>query len=101
MGESVAALEPEGAESACEPAPPESTPAVASPEQASREPTPAEAALEATPPEDGSTAEPAIAASAGAAESGNRFAAPAPAVEMLDLEPKTPILPHPAEVEET
>jgi hypothetical protein len=101
MGESVAALEPEGAESACEPAPPESTPAVASPEQTSREPTPAEAALEAAPPEDESTAEPAIAASAGATESGKRFAAPAPAGEMLDLEPKTPILPHPAEVEET
>jgi ribonuclease G len=101
MGESVAALEPEGAESAYEPSPPESTPAVASPEQASREPTPAEAALEAAPPEDGSTAEPAISASAGTAKSGKRFAAPAPAGEMLDLEPKTPILPHPAEVEET
>jgi hypothetical protein len=57
--------------------------------------------LEAAPPEDGSTAEPAIAASAGATESEKRVAAPAPAVEMLDLEPKTPILPHPAEVEET
>jgi hypothetical protein len=101
MGESVAALEPAGAELACEPVPPESTPAVASSEQAPGESTPAEAALEATPPEDGSTAEPAIAADAGAAESEKRFADPAPAAEMLDLEPKTPILPHPAEVEET
>jgi hypothetical protein len=57
--------------------------------------------LAAAPLEDGSTAEPATAANAGAAESEKRFEAPASAVEVLDLEPKTPILPHPAEVEET
>jgi hypothetical protein len=110
MGESVAALEPAG-----EPAPPESDPAVAASEQASRESGPAEATSEqasresdpaeadlaAAPLEDGSTAEPATAANAGAAESEKRFEAPASAVEVLDLEPKTPILPHPAEVEET
>ncbi len=95
MGESVAALEPAG-----EPAPPESNPAEATSDQASRESTPADAALEAAPPEDGSTAEPAIATGAGAAESGKRLAAPAPAGEMLDLEPETPILPPPAKVEE-
>jgi ribonuclease G len=113
MGESVAALEPAGVESAREPAPRESTPEVASSERTSRESTPAEAsseqtsrestpevaASEAAPPEDGSTAEPAI--TAGAAESGKRFEAPAPAVEMLDLEPETPILPPPAKVEES
>jgi hypothetical protein len=79
----------------------ESTVAVAASEQTSRESTPAEADLEALPPEDGSTAEPASAANAGAAKGEKRFATPAPAVEVLDLEPKTPILPHPAEVEET
>jgi ribonuclease G len=100
MGESVAALEPGGAESAREPAPPESSRVAASPGKASGEPIPAETALEGAPPEDSSTAESALAASAGAAEGKNRFAAPAPAGEMLDLEPKTPILPHPAEVEE-
>jgi hypothetical protein len=56
--------------------------------------------LEATPPEDASTADPAIAASDGAAESGKRFAASNPAVEMLDLEQETPILPAPEKVEE-
>jgi hypothetical protein len=113
MGESVTALELAAADEP-EPAPPEPAPAVASSEQASRESTPAEASseqasrestpveadLEAAPPEDGSTAEPVIAASAEATESEKRFEAPAPAAEMLDLEPKTPILPHPAEVEE-
>ena len=54
----------------------------------------------ATPPEDGSVAEPAVADSDGAAESGERFAASIPAVEMLDLEAETPILPPPAKVEE-
>jgi hypothetical protein len=115
MGDSVTAPEPAVAESAHEPAAPESTPAVASSEQASPESTrvaasseqaspestQAEVALEAAPPEDDSTAETAIAANAEAAESEERFAATAPAVEMLDLEPKTPILPHPAKVEET
>jgi hypothetical protein len=85
-GESVTALELAAADEP-EPAPPD--------------PTPAEAALEAAPPEDDSTAEPAIPAGAKATESEKRFEAPAPAVEMLDLETKTPILPHPAEVEET
>ncbi len=98
MGESVAALETAEAD---ETVAPESIPAAASPEQDSGESTPAEATLEAAPPEDGSTAETAIAANAEAAESEERFAATAPAVEMLDLEPKTPILPHPAKVEET
>jgi hypothetical protein len=78
----------------------ESTPAAASSEQPDRESTPSEAASEAAPSEDDSTAEPVIAASAGATESEKPFAAPAPVVEMLDLEPKTPILPHPAKVEE-
>jgi hypothetical protein len=102
MGELVAALVPARAESAPQPAPPEDAPAAAASERASREstPAPAEAALEATPPEDGSTAEPAIAANDGAAESEKRLAALTPAVEMLDLEPETPILPPPAKVEE-
>jgi hypothetical protein len=69
-------------------------------EQGSGKSTPAEAAVEAAPPENDSTEGPAIAASAGAAESGKRLAAQAPAVEMLDLEPETPILPPPAKVEE-
>jgi hypothetical protein len=68
--------------------------------QASRESSPAEVALEAAPPENDSTEGPAIAASAEAAESEKRLAAQAPAVEMLDLEPETPILPPPAKVEE-
>jgi ribonuclease G len=96
VGDTVAAR----AESAPQPAPSEAAPAAASSEQASRVPAPAEAALEATPPEDASTADPAIAASDGAAESEKRFAASTPAVEMLDLEPETPILPAPAKVEE-
>jgi ribonuclease G len=100
VGEPVAARVPERAESAPQPAPSEAAPAAASSEQASREPAPAEAALEATPPEDASTADPAIAASDGAAESEKRFAASTPAVEMLDLEQETPILPAPAKVEE-
>jgi hypothetical protein len=128
VGESAVALERAGAESAREPAPGESTPEVApweqtsrkpipaeatpeqasqesipeeaAPERASRESTPAKAAQEAAPPEGSSTAEPAIAASAGAAESEERLAAPAPAVDMLDLEQETPILPHPVKVEE-
>jgi hypothetical protein len=56
--------------------------------------------LEEAPPEDDSTAEPALAAHAGATEGEKPFAAPTPAVEMLDLEQETPILPPPAKVEE-
>jgi hypothetical protein len=92
--------EPSPAEASPEQASREPSPAEAAPEPASREPSPAEAGLEAEPPEDDSTAEPTIAASAGASESEKRFAAPTPAVEMLDLEPETPILPHPAKVKE-
>jgi hypothetical protein len=113
-GESVVALEPAAAEPAREQAPGESTPEKAAPEQASRESTPekaaseraspkstpAKAAPEAAPPVDDSTAEPPIAASAGAAKSGERLADPASGVEMLDLEQETPILPHPVKVEE-
>jgi len=43
---------------------------------------------------------PAIAARAETPAGGERLAAGAPAREMLDLEPETPILPHPAKVEE-
>ena len=99
-GKSVAAPEPARAESAPQPASPESTSAATSSEQVSRESTPAEAFSEATPPEDASTAAPAIVANAEAAKSEKRFAAPAPAAEMLDLEAETPILPPPAKVEE-
>jgi len=42
-----------------------------------------------------------IAVRAEAPEAGDHLAAGAPAGEMLDLEPETPILPHPAKVEES
>jgi len=100
-GEPAAALVPAHAESAAEPTPPEATPAAPPAEQPSRESTRAEAALEAAPPEDDSTAGQAIAAHDGAAEGEKPFAAPTPAVEMLDLEQETPILPPPAKVEES
>jgi ribonuclease G len=114
MGESAAAPKPAGGESAHEPAPLEATqaeaaseqapresaPAVAASDRASRKSAPAEADLEAAPPEDSSTTEPATAANAGAAKAEKRLATSTPAAEVLDLEPKTPILPHPAEVEE-
>ena len=79
----------------------ESTPAEAAEEAAPQESSPAETAGETTPGKSNSTEGPAIAASAGAAESGERLAAQAAAVEMLDLEPETPILPPPAKVEES
>ena len=101
IGESIAARVPAHEESTPEPVYPKSTPAAASPsKRASQKSTPAEAALKAAPPEDDSTAARAIAASAGATKDGKRLAAGAPAVEMLDLEPETPILPPPAKVEE-
>jgi ribonuclease G len=65
----------------------------------SKQTAPAEATSEAAAaPEDDSTAGRAFAADAG--ESGKSFSTPAPAAEMLDLEPETPILPPPAKVEE-
>ncbi|MCH7644561.1 MAG: Rne/Rng family ribonuclease [Myxococcales bacterium] len=88
------ALTPAGPEAPREAAEEQMAESVAAPE-----PARAESARQPAPPEDDSTAEPANAASAEAAESEKRFAAPAPAVEMLDLESETPILPPPAKVE--
>ena len=90
----------EAAEEEIEQTSPESTPAEASVEATLEKSSPAEAAVEAAPGESSSTEGPAISASAEAAESGERLAAQAAAVEMLDLEPETPILPPPAKVEE-
>ena len=90
----------EAAEEEIEQTSPESTPAEASVEATLEKSSPAEAAVEAAPGESSSTEGPAISASAEAAESGERLAVQAAAVEMLDLEPETPILPPPAKVEE-
>jgi len=90
----------EAAEEEIEQTSPESTPAGASVEATLEKSSPAEAAVEAAPGESSSTEGPAISASAEAAESGERLAVQAAAVEMLDLEPETPILPPPAKVEE-
>jgi ribonuclease G len=100
LGEPATALVPARAASASEPLSPEPTPAVTSSGQDTRESAPAEADLEAAPPGDASTPEPAIAAGEETAEGGKRFPALTPAVEMLDLEPETPILPPPTKVEE-
>jgi ribonuclease G len=90
------AAEPTAApESAPEQAPLEPHRTGGPPEQ----PAPSEATSEAeTAPEEDSTAEPAYAAGEGEAK--KSFSTPAPATEMLDLEPETPILPPPAKVEE-
>jgi hypothetical protein len=110
------ATEPEGTEeqvakpaAAPEPAPAKASRAASAPKRAPRKPrrtatpskqtAPAEATSEAAAaPEDDSTAEPAFAAGGGEGE--KSFSTPAPATEMLDLEPETPILPPPAKVEE-
>jgi len=91
------------------PAPAKASRAASAPKRAPRKPrrtakpseqaAPAEATSEAAAaPEDDSTAEPAFAA--GGSEGEKSFSTPAPATEMLDLEPETPILPPPAKVEE-
>jgi hypothetical protein len=107
-------VEPEGAEEQVaepaavpEPAPAKTKRAASAPKRAPRKPrrtakpseqaTPAEATSEAAAaPEDDSTAEPAFTAGGGE----KSFSTPAPATEMLDLEPETPILPPPAKVKE-
>ena len=81
-------------------APRKTAPAAATSKGTARESRPADATSEVAAPGDGSAAEPAMAASAEAVESARAGAAPAPVVEMLDLEPETPILPLPAKVEE-
>jgi ribonuclease G len=96
--EPSAAQAPAG--SAPESLPAESAPSLASPAPASGESAPEKIARKAAPPEDGSTAEPVIADSDGAADGEKRLAELPPAVEMLDLEPETPILPPPTKVEE-
>ena len=83
-----------------EPVAPESTPEDAASEQPPRESISAEAASEEVPPDDESAAARAAAAGAKAAEVENSLEASTPAVEMLDLEQETPILPPPAKVEE-
>jgi hypothetical protein len=108
------ATEPEGTEepmaepaAAPKPAPAKASRAKSAPKRAPRKPrrtatpskpaAPAEATSEAAAaPENDSTAEPAFAAGGGK----KSFSPPAPATEMLDLEPETPILPPPAKVEE-
>jgi ribonuclease G len=100
QAESAAEPMPEQAESAPEPIASESTPEDAASEQPPRESISAEAASKEVPPDDESTSGRAAAAGAKAAELENSLEASTPAVEMLDLEQETPILPPPAKVEE-
>jgi len=66
----------------------------------SEEALPAGADPETATPEDTSAAAPALAAGAAAGGNVERLAANAPAIEVLDLEAETPILPPLAKVEE-
>jgi len=70
------------------------------PKRAVEKVAPAAATSGAADPEDDAIADSGVAARPEAAGSGKSFPAPVPAVEMLDLEPETPILPPPAKVEE-
>ena len=105
LGESTSAPDATSAKAARATSSPKRTPRKTAPAAANskgtaRESRPADATSEVAAPGDGSAAEPAMAASAEAVESARAGAAPAPVVEMLDLEPETPILPLPAKVEE-
>jgi len=105
LGESTSAPDAASAKAARATSSPKRTPRKTAPAAANskgtaRESRPADATSEVAAPGDGSAAEPAMAASADAVESARAGAAPAPVVEMLDLEPETPILPLPAKVEE-
>jgi hypothetical protein len=99
-GQPVSEPMPEQAESAPEPVAPESTPDDEASEQPPRESISAKAASEEMPPDDESAAGRATTAGAKVAEAENSLEVSTPAVEMLDLEQETPILPPPAKVEE-